>query len=144
MGSCSAICCSRGSLSIASFSDIGLPGGLGISLAMRSTRPSGICSTRPASRTAARACSEPSAMIWADPVGAIFVAHIAHHLVAPLLAEIDVEVRHRDAFGIEEALEEQAEAHGIEIGDVQRPGHQRGGAGAAHADRNALRRASIS
>ena len=68
----------------------------------------------------------------------ILAPDIAHDLVAPLLAEIDVEVRHRLAFGIEEALEEQAEAQGIEVGDVQRPGHQRRRARAAHADGNAL------
>ncbi len=73
-----------------------------------------------------------------DTVGAIFVAHIAHDFVAPLLAEIDIEVRHRDTFRIEEALEKKTEAQGIQIGDVQRPGHQRGRAGSAYAHGDTL------
>ena len=110
-----------------------------MSLASRSTRLNGSCITRPTSRTAARACSEPSAMICPTRSRPYFAWHVAHHLVAPLLAEIDVEIRHRDAFGIEEALEHQAEPDGIEIGDVERPGDQRGRARAAHAHRNAVR-----
>ena len=73
-----------------------------------------------------------------DAVGAIFVADIANDFVAPLLAEIDIEVRHGDTFGIEETLEEQAELQRVQIGDVKRPGDQRRGAGATHADGNAL------
>ena len=71
---------------------------------------------------------------------AVLLLDVVDHLVAPLLAEIDVEVRHRHALGIEEALEQQAEAQRIEIGDGQRPGDDRAGArAAARADRNALR-----
>ena len=66
-----------------------------------------------------------------DLLGAVPVAHVADHLVAPVLAEVDVEVRHRDAFGIEEALEEQPETQWIEIGDGERIGDERAGAGAA-------------
>ena len=40
------------------------------------------------------------------PVAAIALLHVADHLVAPVLAEIDVEVGHRHALGIEEALEQ--------------------------------------
>ena len=75
-----------------------------------------------------------------DAVGAVALADVGDHLVAPVLAEIDVEVGHRDAFGIEEALEQQAEADRIEIGDGQRVGDQRAGArAAARPDRDALR-----
>ncbi len=76
------------------------------------------------------------------PVGAVGLLHVADHLVAPLLTEIDVEIRHGDALGIEEPLEQQAEAHGIEIGDGERPGDQRAGARAAarsHGDPLPLR-----
>ena len=74
-----------------------------------------------------------------DPVVAVFALHVADHLVAPVLAEVDVEVRHRHALGIEEALEEEPEADRIEIGDGQRIGDERAGAGAAaRPDRNAL------
>ena len=75
-----------------------------------------------------------------DLVAAVSPLHVADHLVAPVLAEIDVEVRHRHAIGIEEALEQQAEADRIEIGDGERIGDERAGArAAARADRNALR-----
>ena len=75
-----------------------------------------------------------------DAVGAVALAHVSDHLVAPLLAEIDVEIGHRDAFGIEEPLEQEAEPQGIEIGDGERPGDDRARARAApRPDRNALR-----
>jgi hypothetical protein len=74
-----------------------------------------------------------------DLVAAVALLDVADHLAAPRFAEVDVEVRHRDALGIEEALEQQAELHRIEIGDGQRPGDHRAGAGAAaRPDRNAM------
>ena len=74
-----------------------------------------------------------------DAIVAVLSLHVADHLVAPVLAEIDVEVRHRDALGIEKALEQQAEAQRIEIGDRQRPGDERAGArAAARPDRDAI------
>ena len=74
-----------------------------------------------------------------DPVRAVAVADVADHLVAPVLAEVDVEVRHRHALGVEEALEQQAEAERIEIGDGEAPGDDRAGARAAtRPDRNAV------
>ena len=75
-----------------------------------------------------------------DAVGAVALAHVGDHLVAPLLAEVDVEIRHRHALGIEEPLEQKAEAHRIEIGDGERPGDERARArAAARPDRNPLR-----
>ena len=74
-----------------------------------------------------------------DAVVAVLVAHVADHLVAPVLAEVDVEVRHRHALGIEEALEQQAPAQRIEVGDLERPGDQRARArAAARPDRNVV------
>ena len=74
-----------------------------------------------------------------DLIAAVALLHIVDHLAAPVLAEVDVEVGHRHAFGIEEALEQQAEPDRIEIGDGQRIGDQRARAGAAaRPDRNAL------
>ena len=55
-----------------------------------------------------------------DLVAAVALLHVADHLVAAVLAEVDVEVRHRHALGIEKALEQQAEPDRIEIGDGQR------------------------
>ncbi len=73
-----------------------------------------------------------------DPALAVFGAHVADHLVAPVLAEVDVEVRHRHPLGIEEALEQQAKAERIEVGDRERPGDHGAGARAApRADRDA-------
>ena len=72
-------------------------------------------------------------------VAAVALLHVVDHLAAAVLAEVDVEVRHRDALGIEEALEQQAEADRIEVGDGQRIGDQRARAGAAaRPDRNVL------
>ena len=72
-------------------------------------------------------------------IAPVALLHIADHLVAAVLAEVDVEVRHRHAIRIEEALEQQPEPDRIEIGDGERPGNQRACAGAAaRADRNAL------
>ena len=66
-----------------------------------------------------------------DLVGSVFLLDVVDHLVAPVLAEVDIEVRHRYAFGIEEPLEQEAETQGIEIGNCQRPGDHRPGARAA-------------
>ncbi len=60
-----------------------------------------------------------------DPVVAVLVAHVADDAVALVLAEVDVEVGHRHAFGVEEALEQQAPAQRVEVGDLERPGDQR-------------------
>ena len=74
------------------------------------------------------------------PVAAIFAADIVDHLIAPVLAEIDVEVRHRHALGVQEALEQQVELQRIEIGDGQCPGnHGAGARSTAGTNRNALR-----
>ena len=75
-----------------------------------------------------------------DVVLAVALLDIVDHLVAPVLAEIDVEIGHRHALGIEEALEQQIEAEGIEVGDGERIGDERACARAApRPDRDALR-----
>ena len=72
-------------------------------------------------------------------IAAVFLLDVADDLVPALLAEVDVEVRHGHALGVEEALEQQAPAQGIETGDGERPGHHRARARAASGtDRNAL------
>ena len=74
---------------------------------------------------------------WSRPY---FCLDVADHLFAAVLAEVDVEVGHRHAVRIEEALEQQREAQRIDVGDGQRIGDQRAGArAAARADRNVLR-----
>ncbi len=55
-------------------------------------------------------------------------------------AEVDVEVRHRHALGIEEALEQEPERKRVEVGDGQRPGDHRASArAAARPDWNIVR-----
>ncbi len=60
-----------------------------------------------------------------DVVGAIALAYIGDHLVAAVLAEVDIEVGHGHAFGVQETLEQEPKADRIEIGDGQRPGDER-------------------
>ena len=75
-----------------------------------------------------------------DAIGAIFGLHIADHFAAPGFAEVDVEVRHRDAFGVQKAFEQQPQPDRIKVGDGQRPGHHAARARPApRPDRNALR-----
>src|SRR5436305_3560463 len=54
------------------------------------------------------------------PVPAVLVLHVVDHLLPPLLAEVDVEVGHGHPLGVEEALEQQAEPQGVEVGDGDR------------------------
>ena len=76
----------------------------------------------------------------AHRVAAVLRLHVVDDAVAVGLAEVDVEVGHRHALGIEEALEQQLVAERIEVGDVERVGDQRAGArAAARADRAAVR-----
>ena len=66
-----------------------------------------------------------------DAVAPVFLLDVADHLVAPVLAEIDVEIRHRHPLGVEKPLEQEAEAQRVEIGDRQGPGDDRASPGAA-------------
>ncbi len=73
------------------------------------------------------------------PVAAVLLLDVGDRLLAPLLAEVDVEVGHRHPLRVQEPLEQQAEAQGVEVGDGQGPGHHRAGArAAARADRDRL------
>ncbi len=74
-----------------------------------------------------------------DLLAAVALLDVADDLVAPVLAEVDVEVGHRHALGIEEALEQQIEPQRIEVGDGQRIGDERARARAApRPDRDAF------
>ena len=66
-----------------------------------------------------------------DPVETVFLLHVADNVVAPVLTEIDVEIRHRHAFRVEKTFEQQIETQRIEIGDGQRPGNHRSSTRAA-------------
>jgi len=60
-----------------------------------------------------------------DAITPVFLLNVADHLVAPVLAEIDVEIRHRHPLGVEKPLEQQPETQRVEIGDRQSPGDDR-------------------
>ena len=74
-----------------------------------------------------------------DAVAAVLRSHIIDDLVAAVHAEVDVEIGHRHPFGVEEALEQQVVRQRVEVGDAQRPRHQRTGTrAAARADRDVV------
>ena len=58
------------------------------------------------------------------PVAAIFFLHVMDHLLAAIHAEINVEIGHADALGVQEPLEQQGIAQGVKVGDRQRIGHK--------------------
>ena len=70
------------------------------------------------------ALHRPEGHDLADGVAAVLLAHVLDHFTPALVAEIDVDVRHRDPLGVEEALEDEAVADRIEVGDPQRVGHE--------------------
>ena len=73
----------------------------------------------------------------ADLVRAVLLAHVLDDLVAPALVEVDVDIGHGDALGVEEALEDEPVAQRVELGDAHGVGHHGPGARAAarpHAD----------
>ncbi len=56
----------------------------------------------------------------ADGLAPVLLPHVLDHLAAPLEAEVHVDVGHRDAFRIEEALEQEVVEERIDVGDAQR------------------------
>ena len=64
------------------------------------------------------------------PVAAVPVLNVGDDLVAQVLAEVDIEIRHRYPLGVEEALEQKAEAERVQVRDSQRPGGHRARPGA--------------
>ena len=74
-----------------------------------------------------------------DRLAAVLLDDVLHHALTAADGEVDVDVRHRHALGVEEALEEQVVAQRIEVGDPQGVGDDRaGGRAAARADRDAV------
>ena len=72
-------------------------------------------------------------------LAAVLRGDVLDHLAAAALAEVDVDIRQRDALRIEEALENQVVVQRVDVGDAQRPGHEAAGRrAAAGADRNAV------
>src|SRR3569623_3303577 len=74
-----------------------------------------------------------------DAILAVLLLDVLDQLAAAVHAEVDVEVRHRHALGIQEPLEQQLELDRIDIGDAHRPRDRAAGARAApRADRDAV------
>ncbi len=79
-----------------------------------------------------------------DGFPAIFIAHIFDHFLALVIGEIDIDIGHRHALRIQEALEEEIIFYGIDIRNSQRIRHKRSRRRAAprpHA--NAARRVPL-
>ena len=63
-----------------------------------------------------------------DSLLAVLLRCVPDHVRASTFVEIDVDIRHRDAFGVQESFEEQSVFDRIEFGDSQRVGdHGAGG-----------------
>ncbi len=74
----------------------------------------------------------------------VLLGHVRDHALAAVHGEVDVDVGHRLAPGVQEPLEEQVVAQRVEVGDAQRIGHDRAGRRAAarpHRDPVGLREA---
>jgi hypothetical protein len=77
-----------------------------------------------------------------DALAPVLAGDVADHLLPPPHREVDVDVRHRLAAGVEEALEEQVVGQRIDVGDLECVGHDRSGCRAAagpHGDAVFLR-----
>jgi hypothetical protein len=75
-----------------------------------------------------------------DAVVAVALGDVADHLGAAAVVEVDVEVGHRHALGVEEPLEDQAVLERVEVGDAHDVrGHRAGARAAAGADPDAVR-----
>ncbi len=59
------------------------------------------------------------------PVAAVLLAHVVDDLAPPAHAEVDVDVGHADAVGVQEALEQQVVLQRVDVGDAQRVGDHR-------------------
>ncbi len=55
-----------------------------------------------------------------DPVGPVLLGDVADDVAATALVEVDVDVGHRGALGVEEPLEDQAVLERVEVGDAKR------------------------
>ncbi len=61
----------------------------------------------------------------------VLVGHVLDDAIAAFHAEVHVEVGHRDALGIQEALEQQVVRERIDIRNAEAVRHERARAGAA-------------
>ena len=61
----------------------------------------------------------------------VLLRHVLQHLAASGIVEVHVDIRHGDAVGIEESLEQKVELERVDIRDAERIGDGRAGCGAA-------------
>src|SRR5690606_38645961 len=59
------------------------------------------------------------------PVVAVLLPHVVDDLPTTHVGEVDVEVRHGDTFGVEEAFEQQVEVQRVDVGDPDGVGDYR-------------------
>ena len=64
-------------------------------------------------------------------VRAVLAGHVVDYLLPALVAEVDVQIGHAHAFGVQKPLEEQAVFQRVQHGDAQRIGHDAARAAAA-------------
>ena len=69
---------------------------------------------------------------------AVFSIDVLDDLFAPLVLEVDVDVRRLVAFGRDEAFEQKIEALGIDLGDAEAIADRRIGGGTAPLAKNVL------
>ena len=62
-----------------------------------------------------------------DVLAPVLLRHVLDDLAAARLAEVDVDVGHRDPLGVQEPLEEEVVAERVDLRDAQRPRHDRPG-----------------
>ena len=75
-----------------------------------------------------------------DIFAPVFLRDVLDQLAAPAHAEVDIDIGHGNAFGIQEALKEQVVLQRIHVRDAQRVADQAAGSrAAARADGNFLR-----
>ena len=60
-----------------------------------------------------------------DLACAIFFLHITDDLSAPRFAEVDIEIRHGNTVGVQEAFEQQTKLDRIKVRNGQHPRHER-------------------
>ena len=78
-----------------------------------------------------------------DMVSAVLVYNIIYHALSAFHAEVDVEVRHRDPLGVQEALEQQIIFQRIDAGDTDAVGAETSRPRAASAAHGYLLRAGV-
>ena len=73
-----------------------------------------------------------------DAVAAVLLDGVLDDLAAAVIREVEVHVRHRDALGVQEPLEHEAERERLDVRDVEGVQDDRGRRGAADAHPDAL------